>query len=38
MTNDPSLRISAWMSPTALCSASSERKLFEQTSSARLSV
>jgi hypothetical protein len=35
---EPSSRISAWSSPTALCSASSERKLFEQTSSASESV
>jgi hypothetical protein len=38
MISDPSRRISAWMRPTALCSASSERKLFEQTSSASESV
>ena len=38
MISEPSARISAWSRPTALCSASSERKLFEQTSSARPSV
>src|SRR3546814_3943340 len=38
MISEPRLRISAWSSPTALLSASSERKLFEQTSSARPSV
>ena len=36
--SEPSARISAWSSPTALRSGSSERKLFEQTSSASASV
>ena len=35
MISEPSARISWWSRPTALCSASSERKLFEQTISAR---
>ena len=38
MISEPSARISAWSRPTALFSASSERKLFEQTSSASPSV
>ena len=38
MISEPSPRISAWSSPTALLAASSERKLFEQTSSASPSV
>ena len=38
MISEPSARISWWSRPTALCSASSERKLFEQTISARRSV
>ena len=36
--SEPSDRISAWISPTALWSGSSERKLFEQTSSASASL
>ncbi len=35
MTSEPSRRISRWITPTALPSASSERNEFEQTSSAR---
>src|SRR5688572_25958339 len=38
MINEPSARISWWRRPTALCSESSDRKLFEQTISARRSV
>ena len=38
MISEPSARISWWSRPTALCSASSERKLFEQTISASRSV
>src|SRR5215472_13778384 len=38
MISEPSRRISSCKSPTALCSLSSERKEFEQTSSARAAV
>jgi hypothetical protein len=37
MISEPAMRISAWITPTALFSASSERNELEQTSSARLS-